>query len=100
MMSEISSGWPHMWPKSMAKGSSETLPMMTRSFTCGSNPSRAVLGIELNGHRRGLPDVPVVFEDGAVGREFAHAGDVENGLALPLVVIAVEVGDLLLAGDV
>src|SRR4051812_29923462 len=119
MMSEISSGWPHMWPISMAKGSSETLLMMMKSFTLPRGPPLSIrfsgracarrfsLVIlvrapvsDLDGYRSRMPNVPVVFQDGAVRRELAHARHVEDGHARPFPVIAVQLRDLLLAGDV
>src|SRR4051812_20633843 len=109
MMSEISSGWPHMWPISMAKGSSETLLMMMKSFTLSRRPPvsfllprlvlAALLG-HIDRHGRGMPDVAVVFHDGAIRGELAHARHVEDGHARPPVLVAIQVGNLRLAGHV
>ena len=44
-----------------------------------------------------VPDVFAVFADGAVGGEFAHARDVEDGGTGPPFNVAVFFGDLVLA---
>ena len=47
-----------------------------------------------------LPYLGAVFMNRTVGREFPHAGGIENGLVRPLVLVVPQSADALLAFDI
>ena len=51
-------------------------------------------------HGRDVPDLAGVLPDGAVGRELAAPGDVQDRHARPALLVAVRLLDLVLAGTV
>src|SRR6476646_7967379 len=62
--------------------------------------SRAGRLLQSARHRAHPPDLATVLLDGAIGRELAHAGDIEDGHARPARAVAISVAHAFLARDV